>query len=293
MRKIITSLSCILFTLSLFCITGCRKNSEEETQIAESAKKIADSIKPDTKTNEYNFVIGTVGDWPVPIVKYRMDGKTCLMVVDTGCHDNWLTKSGVKKVFSGMTFPLDYNVSYKYVNGQIEGLEYILDPENNVFYFFPDELDGLLGLSWLWKHNRMVEQNDNVVIDYVNNKIMFNQKPITEDSIPLVYDKVLEWYKIPFTFNGRELYGYIDTGSYALSIEQWLDEEKDENGVYVVKDFAIGNIHYENIKLNSWKEGISAESATHNFASRNVLGYPCFKDHIIQMDFKNNVFRIK
>ena len=293
MKNKIASLLCFLFALSFFCITGCTKGRKELSQITETAHKIADSIQPDTKTNEFNFVIGTDIEWPVPIVKYRMDGKNCLVVVDTGCAENWLTKTGVKKVFSGMSFSFDYNVNYKYVKGQIEGLEYILDPENNVFYFFPDELDGLLGMSWLKKHNRMVEKNDNVVIDYVNNKITFNQKPITEESIPLYSDYNGCVYKIPFTFNGRELIGYVDTGCSSTSIGQRLDEEKDEDGVYILKDFSIGNVHYADIELYNMKKGKFLESMRHHFATRNVLGYPCFKDHVIQLDFKNNVFRIK
>ena len=129
--------------------------------------------------------------------------------------------------------------------------------------------------------------------DYVNNKILFNQKLITEDSVSLVYDTFVSKYKIPFTFNGRELYGYLDTGCYCTSIGQRLDEEKDENGIYIVKDFAIGNVHYEKDVLSNVREGRIVDSSRHFITTNNMLGYPCFKDHIIQLDFKNNVFRIK
>ena len=292
MKKIITSLSCILFTLSFFCMTGCRKSSDGAAQIQEFPKELSDQIKPDTKRNEYNFVIMSPLGMDSPVIKYRMDGKVCYMLVDTGCLDNWLIKKGIEKIFSGMTFPMDYVYPNKYVTGQVEGLEYILEAE--VFSdVVPDEVDGILGLSWLWKNNRAVEQNDNVVFDYVNNKILFNQKPITEDSVSLVYDTFVSKYKIPFMFNDRELYGYLDTGCYCTSIGQRLDEEKDENGVYIVKDFAIGNVHYENNVLSNVREGRIVDSSKRFMTTNNIIGYPCFKDHIIQLDFKNNVFRIK
>ena len=292
MKKLIIALNSVLLALSFFCMTGCRKSSDDVTEILEFPKELADQIKPDTKRNEYNFVIISSLGMNSPVIKYRMDGKICFMLVDTGCRENWLLKNGIRKIFSGMKFPDDYKVDYKHVKGYVEGLDYILDSE--VFDGVnPDELDGILGLSWLWKNNRAVEQNDNVVFDYVNNKILFNQKPITEDSIPLIYETAALTYKIPFTFNGRELYGYLDTGCYCTSIGQRLDEEKDENGIYIVKDFAIGNVHYEKDILSNVREGILLDSSRHFITTNNMLGYPCFKDHIIQLDFKNNVFRIK
>ena len=292
MKKIILFSVCFLFMLSLFCITACRKTSDEAVQILDFPKELAEQIKTDTKRNEYNFVIVSSLGLNSPVIKYRMDGKICFMLVDTGCRENWLLKNGIGKIFSGMKFPDDYKVDYKYVTGQVEGLEYILDAEffNDVV---PDVVDGILGLSWLWKNNRAVEQNDNVVFDYVNNKILFNQKPITEDSIPLIYETAAMAYKIPFTFNGRELYGYLDTGSYCTLIGQHLDEEKNENGIYIVKDFAIGNVHYDDMELSDVRDGVCASTSGHFIATNNMLGYPCFKDHIIQLDFKNNVFRIK
>ena len=94
-------------------------------------------------------------------------------------------------------------------------------------------------------------------------------------------------------FNGRELYGYLDTGSYFTSIGQRLDEEKDENGVYIVKDFSIGNVHYEKDVVLNARDGRIVDSSKRFMTTNNILGYTCFKDHVIQLDFKNNVFRIK
>ena len=72
-----------------------------------------------------------------------------------------------------------------------------------------------------------------------------------------------------------------------------LDEEKNENGIYIVKDFAIGNVHYDDMELSDVRDCVCASTSGHFIATNNMLGYPCFKDHIIQLDFKNNVFRIK
>ena len=91
---------------------------------------------------------------------------------------------GIEKVFFGMEFPFDYNYPRKFVKGQIEGLEYVLQPDENFFGgSFLSEIDGLLGLAWIKRNTKLVEQNENIVIDYVNKKILFNQKSITENSI--------------------------------------------------------------------------------------------------------------
>ena len=38
---------------------------------------------------------------------------------------------------------------------------------------------------------------------------------------------------------------------------------------------------------------ITNKKALEIIANENIIGYPCFKDHIIQLDYEHNVFRIK
>ena len=147
--------------------------------------------------------------------------------------------------------------------------------------------DGYLGLDWLWKYN-------NVVLDYVNGRIDYNQKPISETSVPMRFDPWNKIYYITFIFNGQELEGALDTGSYSTKVNMGaLGDEKTDNGVYLVRDFVIGDVHYDDMELKGMDETGGSEGAKSFFSKNNVLGYPCFKDHVIQLDFKNNVFRIK
>ena len=177
---------------------------------------------------------------------------------------------------------------YKF-SAKLEGREYILDPYG-IFRGEPKKqlIDGWLGLSWMKFY-------DDILIDYVNNRIRYNQPPISDYDIPMCWnDKAENKYTIPFTLNGKEMYGIIDTSSSLTWINtENLAGKEDKNGLYTVNDFSIGDVSYREMEVSSINVVFDAEDSEKESVQNNVLGYPCFKDHVIQLDFKNNVFRIK
>ena len=279
----------MLYVLMTACLifTGC--NSSEKKIVKEVLSDLDRQLPQTTNYNIHKFVIDERTCFLSPVVRWNLNGAELFMIVDTGCYDDLLWRNGIKKALPDDIVTSSYKDPNVLMKAEIENADYTLDPYayraggwEGIF------VDGCLGLPWMEKYN-------NIVLDYVNNRIDYNQPPITDYDIPMNYGGVIDkGYCIPFTFNGKEMYGMIDTGCFGIFVNLGIiGEEKGDGGVYIVHDFSIGNLHYESVKIEDGNSGTSAEGAEWVFAKNNVLGYPCFKDHVIQMDFKNNVFRIK
>ena len=275
---------CMLVML-LLCVIGCKKEDKINDLFP---PELAAQLPETTNYNLHKFVISEELDYLQPVVRWRLNGQDLFMVVDTGSPDNYLIKNGIKKGLKGfIASDIMSNPDIRFLV-EVNKLTYILDPVGTGTVGYDCEyFDGLLGLTWMTKYN-------NIVFDYVNKRIDYNQPPISDYDIPMVYGNYSKTYYVPFTFNGKEMLGLIDTGSYATFVNlPIIGEKKDDNGLYIVHDFCIGNVSYENMEIKAGDEVISNEGAMRTFAEDNVLGYSCFKDHVIQLDFKNNVFRIK
>ena len=268
--------ACML--LMLLCVTGCKKETNDFPE------ELAAQLPETTIYNIHKFVLDERLGYNSPFVRWRLNGQDLFMMVDSGCYENILLWNGIKKAFPKFVINETFENAESEFSVKMENNEYLLDPYGIVSAgFIPDYFDGFLGLTWMKQYN-------NIVIDYVNNRIDYNQPPITDYDIPMNWDGYQ--YSIPFTFNGNEMYGMLDTGCFSTHVNLGIiGEEKDDNGLYVVHDFSIGNVHYDSIEITP--EGYSNERFQNYAAKNNVLGYSCFKDHIIQLDFKNNVFRIK
>ena len=275
-ERIIRAGLCVsMLVMLLLCVTGCKKETYDFPE------DLAAQLPQTTNYNVHKFVIGDITAY-IPVVRWNLNGEELFMLIDTGAQTNGLYKNGIKKALPGyqITDILKENKYEFYV--RLEDNEYCLDPYG-IYMTEEDILDGWLGQTWLTKYN-------NFVFDYVNNRIDYNQPPITDYDIPMNYNGHMKGqYCIPFTFNGKEMYGTIDTGSFGTFVSLGIiGEEKKEDGLYTVHDFGIGNVHYETMEITSGED-----QTKWAFKVDNILGYPCFKDHVIQLDFKNNVFRIK
>ena len=170
-------------------------------------------------------------------------------------------------------------------------MQFMIDPygvfstntENNY-------IDGILGVNFL-------EQYNNVVFDYKNKTVKYNTKPISTNVIPM--KKIDRLYYIPFSIGKDVFWGLIDTGNTCFLISEdskLLTKDLTSYTDYItVEEVKIGNLTYDNL------QALFASHIKYNGNTRSkeyikykyILGYPFFKDHIIQLDFENNVFRIK
>ena len=283
-ERIIRAGLCVsILVMLLLCVTGCKKETYDFPE------DLAAQLPETTIYNIHKFVLDERLGYNSPFVRWRLNGQDLFMMVDSGCYDNYLLWNGINKAFPKFVINETFEKAESEFSVQMEKNKYVLDPYGIVSAgFIPDYFDGFLGLTWMKQYN-------NIVIDYVNNRIDYNQPPITDYDIPMNWNDIFGYkYAIPFTFNGKEMYGMLDTGCYCTMVNLGIiGEEKNENGLYIVHDFSIGNVKYESMEIKCIDEVLSNESMMIAFAKQNTLGYPCFKDHVIQLDFKNNVFRIK
>ena len=271
-----------LMLLLLLCVSGCKKETYEFPE------ELAEQLPQTTNYNVHKFVLDERLEYWSPIVRWNLNGAELFMMVDTGCYENLLWKNGIKKALPDLAVTSSYKADGVKIMAEIEKSTYWLDPYAFWAGGFEDTcVDGCIGLTWLKRYN-------NIVLDYVNNRIDYNQPPINDYDIPMEFGNYSKKYSVPFTFNGKEMLGLIDTGSYATFVNlPIIGEKRGEDGLYIVHDFSIGNVHYENMEIKGGDDVGCAEGVRRMFAEDNVLGYSCFKDHVIQLDFKNNVFRIK
>ena len=272
---------CGCMLMLMLCVIGCKKEDKINDLFPQ---ELAAQLPQTTNYNLHKFVISEELNYYSPVVRWQVNGQDLFMLVDTGAYNNFLFLNGIKKGLKGLIITDILKSPDMHFSVEINKLNYIIDPSCLMTVGYEVEfIDGLLGLSWMKRYN-------NIVFDYINHRIDYNQPPITDYDIPMNWNDVFgNGYAIPFTFNGKEMYGCIDTGCYCTYVNLGIiGEEKGDDGVYVVNDFSIGNIKYENMTITQAKEG-----AMDDFAKNNILGYSCFKDHVIQLDFKNNVFRIK
>ncbi len=258
--------------------------------------------------------------------EFKIEQKELYLCVNTASKDNILTGLGIEKLF-GSTSKL-YRDIYDIYMGDFEDLpknkaidqiekdckngtkKYYLQVGNQTFLMDPYDIyvfgknnsplkkitDGVIGQDFLTKF-------DNVVIDFVSYTMSFNQNPLKEFSVKMEYNSQPDYhaYYIPFYVNRLKYNGQINTGSPAIILsEQLVDKQIEiykQNGqtFATVNDFRIGDKTIEKMgvmyKPNMKK--ISGDDKSLNLiGAYNILGYTAFKDSIIQLDFKNMVFRM-
>ena len=182
--------------------------------------------------------------------------------------------------------------------------------QNIPFYFsnydFP-KFDGIIGEDCF-------KSFSNIIIDYKNKLIVFDGEPIKGEEIPMLIDEEGLCF-IEFSCNGNKEIGLIDTGSDDFILRSSFFEKSCEYNHktiekikelksrkvklsepvnYVFQEVRIGKIKYKKLtsKLASDPRIQIADEARGRLTEYSTLGFPFFENKIIQLDYKNKVFRI-
>lgn len=226
-----------------------------------------------------------------PIIEYRVNNQSLYMAIDTGGTRSILLHPKIDSLISEEYLKSVEQFDYsgdKICEFCFEGdnFKYVVDPLGNFttsqkYNYF----DGFLGEDYL-------TQFKNVVFDYTQNKFYVDQNPICDKSLPM--HKHDEWnlFFIDIEVNGEKTSGMIDTGSKIVFLSNVKNQNFRTNEFNYV-DLRIGDINYENLEIGYGGEIITNKRAFEIMETYNIIGYPCFKDHVIQLDFEHNKFRIK
>ncbi len=299
MYLMVKNLSKLLFVffITIFMFS-CKKNVSMEKELAEH-------------NGEVIFSLNCIDYKNRPVVTIEDSGLIFYFLVDTGSTQSYANENFCKKI---NLRPEEYdNFEGGIVTLYIEDSRYLIDEKEHVLkmpvkkseVFMEKEIDGLLGIDFL-------SQYENVVFDYKRKKIKFNQLPINNYPIEM-YKDISDTFYFFYSLDGIKDYGLLDTGcdsfivreNYQTDYAEVSDDEIREirNGPNLVKKkmdkvhfnkIDIGKISYKNmygyfaiderVKMNATAEKI------HRI--RSIIGYSFFRNHIIQLDFKNSLFYI-
>ena len=223
-----------------------------------------------------------------PTIKYKLEKSELFFAVDTGSVINFLLGS---KSVENLVQKEVYSIAKKIkkqntldIRINFGNEQFLLDP-NGVFSsgMKTNPYDGFLGLTYL-------EQFRNVVFDYVNKTISFNEEPICDNSLPM-YKRDYVWFTT-FECNGVKSNAMVDTGCFSVFINK--PNVKATVGDDEIINVRLGNVECNGISILQNKTLVTNENAKNGmYKNENIIGYPCFKDHVIQLDFEHNTFRIK
>lgn len=252
-----------------------------------------------------------------PIIKIN----NSFFLLDTGADSTLLSDRGLKDLF----FENYENIMNKKELLKDDGNIHIFtdpvgswiipayngDQKKIPFYYTNfdfESYEGIIGESTF-------REFSNIIIDYKNKLIIFDGEPISEEEIPMIVDDEGLCF-IEFTCKGIKEIGLIDTGAHAFLLrstffekpyefnflsEQKIDELKKREvkltkpKKYLFKDIKIGKTNFNKINgfLSSDSSILMTDEARGRTTEYSILGFPFFKDKIIQLDYKNKVFRIK
>ncbi len=243
-----------------------------------------------------------------PVICIHDSGKDFFFQVDTGTTNSYLYLNGFTKM--NLELKEGYTLKDVTVNFQFEDPRLLIDGKShNVSLYIKEEnnyTDGLLGIDFL-------SQYDNLVFDYKNKTLKLNQNPINSTPIPM-YKKSKNLFYVYYSVDGVLDFGLIDTGAQVFIIREdyknnYTDISEEEinklrsgpdiqlkkmNPIFF-NEIILGNITYKNIpgRLAIDKHIIVAQKDRKELRKRSSLGAPFFKNHIIQLDLKNNLFYIE
>lgn len=243
-----------------------------------------------------------------PVICIHDSGKDFFFQVDTGTTNSYLYLNGFTKM--NLELKEGYTLKDVTVNFQFEDPRLLIDGKShNVSLYIKEEnnyTDGLLGIDFLYQY-------DNLVFDYKNKTLKLNQNPINSTPIPM-YKKSKNLCYVYYSVDGVLDFGLIDTGAQVFIIREdyknnYTDISEEEinklrsgpdiqlkkmNPIFF-NEIILGNITYKNIpgRLAIDKHIIIAQKDRKELRKRSSLGAPFFKNHIIQLDLKNNLFYIE
>ncbi len=243
-----------------------------------------------------------------PVICIHDSGKDFFFQVDTGTTNSYLYLNGFTKM--NLELKEGYTLKDVTVNFQFEDPRLLIDGKShNVSFYIKEEnnyTDGLLGMD-------LLSQYDNIVFDYKNKTMKLNQLPINSTPIPM-YKNYQNLCYVYYSVDEVLDFGLIDTGAQVFVIredyknnytdisEEEINKLRKGPDIQVKKmnpiffnEIILGNITYKNIpgRLAIDKHIIVAQKDRKELRKRSILGAPFFKNHIIQLDFKNNLFYIE
>lgn len=289
----------LLLIILGFVLFFCKKNIPMKKELSKHNDEVIFSLNCKDYKNR-------------PVVSIEDSGIIFYFLIDTGTTRSYVNENFCKKI----SLPSEEYDNYEggvvtlYIEDSrylIDGKEHVLKmPVNKSEEFIEKEIDGLLGIDFL-------SQYENVVFDYKRKKIKFNQSAINNYPIEL-YKSIYNTFYIYYSLDGIKDFGLLDTGchgfivreDYKIDYVELSDDEireirkgpnllKKKMDSVLFKEIDIGKITYKNI----YGDFAIDESIKMNKASekehrvRSILGYSFFKNHIIQLDFKNNLFYIE
>lgn len=237
---------------------------------------------------EYKMILNTRDDKRKPVIKYNIKGITYKLMIDTGTISNNLSYAGFKKTLKYFNFEnkefyindIDNVYTVNSLRLKLGDDVFICDPLDKIFNVgkITKNNDGMLGQDFLKKY-------DNVVFDYKNKKILFNQPPISNNEIDLIDDYGICFIEVEI--NGNKMKCLLDTGSDYVFVPRNVKEKNK------TIDFSLGNVNYKNLPVASIDNLAYGSEFAHMIVEQGpIFGYPIFKNHIIQFDFVNKKFRI-
>ncbi|MBQ0168135.1 MAG: hypothetical protein KBT02_13605 [Treponema sp.] len=213
--------------------------------------------------NTYPFTLNCEYDYGCPVIRYPINGKEGLFLVDTGAPYCGLYDPGLEKIdttpdqlnaafLSGyaeylqQTNPKLYEKIHddddkllaQMKKDQDKGLniycEYDGDEDFSCFWYGQNhdyKLDGCIGLELLRKHNR-------VTFDFIHNLLILDDEKLDGTATPMAFDTNGDCC-IEFLYKGQKEVGIIDTGNYSFSPRNNFgkdDDIYDLNSDYVTAD---------------------------------------------------------
>lgn len=271
----------VLILSFLVLLVSCSKQNQNYIEVLSQELPLADSKK------EIQFSTTLIH---IPTIKFKVNKEELFFAVDSGSVSNWLLGTdSVKKIVPKDLYQASRKVNYKSsyrMSYTTDNMNFMLDPN----YIFSAVLkdspyDGFLGLTWL-------EQYKNVVFDYQKKTLSFNQEPICDNELPLYKNQQLNLWFTTFECNGVSSNALVDTGCFSVFINK--PNVKSSVGTDEIINVKLGNVEIRDISIAANKTLITNEEAKNGlYKNENIIGYPCFKDHVIQLDFEHNKLRIK
>lgn len=242
------------------------------------------------------------------------------LLLDTGTDWTYVGKKGLSDLFASIYDEVMKHTDELENDGNVEIFlnpvgYWILpsfsgDQKNLPFRFancdFP-EFDGIIG-------NDSFRNFSNVIFDYKNKLIVFDGETIDGDALPMIIDENGLCF-IEFLCDGKKETGMIDTGADSLIMRSTFFEKPCEynhaskekikelqrrgvkqtkSKIYTFKEIQIGSTKYSKMKgrLASDQQVKITDEARGRLTEYSLLGFPFFEGKIIQLDYKNKVFRI-
>ena len=170
---------------------------------------------------------------------------------------------------------------------------------------FLDGLDGVLGQDFFQSYKT-------VTFDYIQKVLLLDAARIVESGIPLTKD-FRNRLLVPCHIDSSDEMGMIDTGCDALVLRDDIGKSDfvltDEDIAFIetgdtpparaaerpIVSVYLATFFYEAVRArHSFDARVVASDWSRRYTSKvSLLGYPFFKDHIIQLDFDNNEFLMK